>query len=291
MKDVPSIELLSGGSPLCSGCGASLGLRLGLKVLGKNTIVVNSAGCLTLLAHYPYMPVHVPWIHVAIENAGAVARGINAAYRQLKKKAKVFCYIGDGATYDIGFQSLSYAIERGEDMVYVCYNNNAFMNTGIQASTATPFGAFTTTTPEGKIRDKKPIVKILAAHGIPYAASACVSYPLDYMRKLQKAKKIKGPAFIDLLTPCVPGWGMPEHLSYKSGRLAVDTGFWPLYEIEGGKFSLTHKPPKLSPIKDFLRVQKRYKHLNSSEIKKIQKRINREWKLLKEGKYWETSDF
>lgn len=176
-------------------------------------------------------------------------------------------------------------------MVYVCYNNEAFMNTGGQASTATPYGTYTTTTTKGKLRNRKQITKIMVAHGIKYAATACVSYPFDYMRKLQKAKEIKGPAFIDLLTPCVPGWGYNESQTINVGKLSVDTGFWPLYEVVNGKFSLTYKPKKLEPVKKLFKLQGRFHHLKAKELNMIQAKLNREWNLMKQGKYWETIEY
>ena len=233
-----------------------------------------------------------PWIHLAIENAAAGASGIRAALKQRRKKnINVICYAGDGATYDIGFQSLSSAVERGDKFIYICYNNQSFSNTGVQKSGATPEKAYTTTTPKGNPFKRKPLVKIMAAHGMPYTATACVSFPMDYMKKLRKASKINGPSFIDLLCPCPTGWGFHSSRMVEVGKLAVLTGAWPLYEIENGKFKLTYTPAKLLPVERYLSLQYRFKHLDKKEINEIQRKINEEWFLLEKGKYWEAEEY
>jgi len=295
IKDVPKEEWLVGGSSACQGCGSVLGLKLTLKALGKNTIVINASGCMTLLPTYPLTPFKVPWIHVAIENSGAVASG---TWRALKMKGQtdvnVVIYAGDGATYDIGLQALSGALERGDNFIYVCYNNQSFGNTGIQRSSATPYGAYTTTTPVGKLspvgnpKERKDLTKIVAAHDIPYVATACVAYPIDYMRKLQKATKIKGPKFINLLTPCQPGWGFETYNTINTGKLAVETGMWPLFEIENGQFRLTMSREKLKPIEEYLKTQVRFKHLEKKDIMLMQQRINEVWRKLLKGEFWES---
>ncbi len=292
IKDVPEEELVVGGASLCAGCPADLGLKLALKALGKNTIVVNSSGCMTLFVTYPYMPLKVPWLHLAIENAGAAVGGITAALKQLGKKGiNILCYVGDGATYDIGFQSLSAAAERGERFVYVCYNNQSFSNTGVQMSSSTPFLTHTTTTPEGNPFMRKPMVKIMAAHGIPYAATACVSHPLDFIKKVQKAAKANGPTFIDLLCPCPTGWGFEHSNTIEVGKLAVASGAWPLYEIDKGRFSLSLAPAKLEPIENYLKTQRRFHHIRPEQAMEIENRIEREWSLLRQGKFWEAQEY
>jgi pyruvate ferredoxin oxidoreductase beta subunit len=295
IKDIPKEEWLVGGSSACQGCGSVLGLKLTLKALGKNTIIINSSGCMTLVPTYPLTSFKVPWIHVAIENGGAVASGI---WRALKMKGQtdvnVVVYAGDGATYDIGFQALSGALERRDNFIYVCYNNQSFGNTGVQKSSATPLGAYTTTTPTGKNNivgnpdERKPMTKIVAAHGIPYVATASVAYPLDYIRKLQKAAKIKGPKFIDLLCPCQPGWGFETFDTINTGKLAVDTGFWPLYEIENGQFRLTMAQGQLKPIEEYLKTEDRFKHLDKTFIMLMQQKINERWRKLLKGNFWES---
>jgi pyruvate ferredoxin oxidoreductase beta subunit len=292
IKDIPTEELVVGGASLCAGCPADLGLKLALKATGKNTIVINSSGCMTLFVTYPYMPLKVPWAHLAIENAGAAVGGIQAGLKQLGKKGiTLLCYVGDGATYDIGFQSLSGAAERGERFVYVCYNNQSFSNTGVQMASSTPFQTYTTTTPEGNPFMRKPMVKIMAAHGIPYAATACVSHPLDFIKKVQKAAKANGPTFIDLLCPCPTGWGFESSKTVETGKLAVATGAWPLYEIEKGKFSLTFAPEKLEPIEGYLKIQRRFHQIRPEQAMEIQSRIDKEWALLKQGKFWEVVEY
>jgi pyruvate ferredoxin oxidoreductase beta subunit len=296
-KDVPEKKLTVGGGPLCGGCPASLGLKFALMALGEDTIVINSSGCMTLYVTYPHMPTMTPWIHNAIENAGASASGIYAALKQLKKdnRVTILVYAGDGATYDIGFQSLSGSVSRGDKFIYVCYNNQCFGNTGVQKSSATPFGAYTTTTPigrdnqEGNLFHSKPMVKIMADHGIPYAATASVGFPLDFMNKLMKAKDNQ-PAFIDLLSPCPTGWGFDPAKTVEMGKLAVQTGAWPLYEIKNGKFSLSYKPAALKQIEEYFKPQSRFSHLKPGQIKEIQKWIGDQWALLVNGKYWEASE-
>jgi pyruvate ferredoxin oxidoreductase beta subunit len=296
IKDVPNPQTVGGG-PLCMGCPATLGLKFALQALGKNTIVINTSGCMTLYVTYPFTPLKTPWIHNAIENAGATATGIYSALKQLKKEKRVtiLAYAGDGATYDIGLQSLSSSLSRGDKFIYVCYNNQCFSNTGVQHSSATPFGALTSTTPAGReaplgnVWHRKPMVKIVASHGIGYAATASVGFPLDFMNKLRIAKANQ-PAFIDLLCPCPPGWRFDHSKTIEIGRLAVLTGAWPLYEIENKKFRLTFKPAKLRPIKDYLSLQGRFKHLKKKDIERIQDWVNRQWDLLVKGKYWEASE-
>ncbi|MBI5158827.1 pyruvate synthase subunit beta [Candidatus Micrarchaeota archaeon] len=252
-------DYLVGGHAACAGCGAALGLKLALKALNGKCIVVNASGCMTLLGVYPLNPLKVPWIHSAIENAGATATGV---CRALKKQGRensvhVLVYAGDGATYDIGLQSLSSAIERGEDFVYVCYNNEAFGNTGMQKSAATPRGAITSTSPKGKVEEKKNIEKIISAHGC-YTATASVSHPFDFVRKVQKAAEINGPAFINLLTPCTTGWKYEAKDTIEVGRKAVDSGYWELYEIVKGEKTVTVKPQKETKLADYLKMQKRF---------------------------------
>jgi len=295
IKDVPKEEWLVGGSSACQGCGAVLGLKLTLKALGKNTIIINTSGCMTLLPTYPLTPFKVPWIHVAIENGGAVASGISHALEMKgQKNVNVVVYAGDGATYDIGFQALSGALERGDNFIYVCYNNQSFGNTGVQKSSATPYGAYTTTTPPGKYSpignpdERKPLTKIVAAHGIPYVATASVAYPIDYIRKLQKAAKMKGPKFINLLTPCQPGWGFETYNTISNGKLAVQTGFWPLYEIENGRFRLTMSREKLKPVEEYLKIQVRFRHLEKKYVMLMQQKITERWRKLLKGNFWES---
>jgi len=279
--EIPKEELLAPGHRGCAGCGATLGVRLALKVLGKNTIAVSSTGCLEVITTpYPETAWEIPWIHVAFENAAAVASGIE---RALKAKGKtdtnVVAFAGDGGTADIGMQALSGAMERGHNIIYICYDNEAYMNTGIQRSGATPYGASTTTSPPGKKsfgedRPKKNMPFIMAAHGVPYVATASISYPEDFMKKVKKAKETEGPAYIHLHQPCTTGWGFDPSKTIEIGRLAVETGAWLLYEIEEGEFRITYRPIQRKPVTEYLDAQRRFKHLKEQEKAKIQEYID-----------------
>ncbi|MBW3015116.1 pyruvate synthase subunit beta [Candidatus Woesearchaeota archaeon] len=296
--DVPEEKFLTGGTFACSGCGPILGTKLALKALGKNTIIINPAGCMTLTTTWPFTPYNVPWIHSAIENAGSTAAGILMGLISQKKDkdTHVLCYAGDGATYDIGFQALSGMAYRKEKIIYVCYNNSSFANTGFQRSAATPIGARTKTSepgkccPLGNILPRKNMSKMLAMSHCDYVATACVAYPKDYMDKLKKAASIDGPAFIDLLCPCIPGWLIKESDTIEVGRAMVETGIWPLYDILHKKFTLSHKP-KMLPIEEALKLQGRFKHLNAEHIKLIQGIVNKEWEMINSGRFWESEEY
>ncbi|MFH1294531.1 MAG: thiamine pyrophosphate-dependent enzyme [Candidatus Aenigmatarchaeota archaeon] len=295
IKAIPKENLMIGGTSACQGCGAILGSKLLLKALGKKTIIVNTSGCMTLTALYPFTPYNVPWLHVAIETGGSAATGISMALKALKKDATVVVYGGDGAAYDIGFESLSGLAQRNENVIYVCYNNHAFSNTGFQHASSSPWGSNTTTTPPGKSNPegnpmkRKDLAKIMVAHGIPYVATACISHPLDYMNKLRKAAEIPGCKFIDLLISCPTGWGFPNSDTITTSKNIVDAGLWPLYEYDGIKkeFRVTVKL-RLIPVKDALKSQERYKHLTERQIAEIQKKVSQLWKNLDQGKYFEA---
>ncbi len=286
VKKVSDEELFSKGHRACSGCGAALALRLALKAAGKDVIVVQPTGCMEVVSTpYPETSWRVPYIHVAFENAAAVASGVEAALKALGKKdrVKVLAIGGDGGTVDIGFQALSGMLERGHDVVYICYDNEAYMNTGVQRSGSTPLGAVTTTSPAGKLsfgedRPKKDMPRIVAAHGVPYVATASVAFPLDYMEKVKKALEIKGPTYIHVLAPCPPGWGYDGSKTIELARLAVDTGMWILYEIENGKERVTYKPTVKKPVEEYLKAQKRFRHLSKDIIERIQQEVDRRWK-------------
>jgi pyruvate ferredoxin oxidoreductase beta subunit len=236
----------------------------------------------------------VPWIHTLFENTAAVASGIEAGLKVLTKKGrvpnldtKVVAIAGDGGTSDIGLQAISGAFERGHNFVYICFDNEAYMNTGIQRSSATPYGAFTTTSPPGKVSIgqftwKKDMPAIAVAHNIPYVATACHSYPFDLMNKIEKAKATNGPAYVHVLSVCPTGWRSPVDLTIRLGRLAVETGVFPLYEVENGKYKLNLDFPKLRPITDYLKSQGRFRHLSDDVINEIQQRTNEEYAKLKE---------
>jgi pyruvate ferredoxin oxidoreductase beta subunit len=298
-------ELLSAGHRACQGCGEVLGVRLMCKALGENTVIASATGCMEIVTSmFPTTAWEVPWIHVAFENAAAVASGVEAGLKGLRKKGKiddryikVVGMAGDGGTMDIGMQALSGAMERGHDMLFVCFDNEAYMNTGIQRSSGTPMGASTTTAPAGKVSSgqktwKKNMAEIMVAHGVPYVATACPSYPLDFIRKVEKAKNIKGPSYIHCFTVCPTGWRCGSHLAIAMGRLAVESGVFPLYEVENGKYKISSEmPKKLKPVKDYFKAQGRFRHLGEAEIQKIQKKVESEYqKILDKAKYLKAWD-
>jgi pyruvate ferredoxin oxidoreductase beta subunit len=286
-------EYFSSGHRACQGCAEALAVRLVGKALGRDTIVASATGCMEVTSTpLPFTNWNVPWIHVAFENAAAVATGAEAGMKALMRKGRIpkkritfLAMAGDGGTSDIGIQALSGALERGHDFVYVCYDNEAYMNTGIQRSSSTPFGASTTTSPAGKVVPgqvtwKKNMPEIAAAHGIPYVATACPSYPLDLIGKVKKAARIKGPAYVHILSVCPTGWRLPPELAIQAGRLAVETAVFPLYEVEDGRYRITVDVGKLRPVNDYLKIQGRFRHLDESMIAKIQKRIVQEYEKL-----------
>lgn len=287
-------EYFASGHRACQGCAEALGVRLVGKALGRDVIVAAATGCMEVTSTpLPFTNWNVPWIHVAFENAAAVATGAEAGMKALMRKGRVpkrkitfLAMAGDGGTSDIGIQALSGALERGHDFIYVCYDNEAYMNTGIQRSSATPYGASTTTSPAGKVVPgqvtwKKNMPEIAAAHDIPYVATACPSYPIDLVQKVRKGARIKGPAYIHMLSVCPTGWRLPPELSIKAGRLAVETGVFPLYEVENGRYRLTLDVGELRPVGDYLKIQGRFRHLDDAMIEKIQERVTREYERLK----------
>ena len=289
-------ERLTPGHRLCSGCGASIAVRQVLMGTKDPVVAGGATGCLEVATTiYPYTAWNIPFIHNAFENVAATISGVETAYKALKKKGKIkkdikfVAFGGDGGTYDIGLQSLSGALERGHRMVYVCYTNEAYMNTGVQRSGATPQGASTTTTPSGKVSYGKPqmrkdLTAIVAAHNIPYAAQACISHWNDLVTKSQKAFAADGPAFINVLSLCHRGWRSKQEDTISISKLAVETGYWPLVEIENGKWRFTYKPKERKPIAEFLKTQGRFKHLfkeeNKPVLEEIQKTIDRQWERL-----------
>jgi pyruvate ferredoxin oxidoreductase beta subunit len=289
-KLVEKREFFCSGHRACQGCGEVLALRHICKALGDDVVVANATGCMEIIStFYPHTAWEVPWIHVAFENAAAVGSGVEAALKVLRRKGKIadryvktVAVAGDGGTVDIGLQSLSGAMERGHDMTFFCLDNEAYMNTGIQRSSATPFGAATTTSPAGKASigqktGKKNVPEIMVAHNVPYVATACPSYPLDLITKVQKARSIKGPSYIHVFSVCPTGWRAASEQTIKLGRLALETGIFPLYEVENGKYRLTvDMPEKLRPVNDYLKLQGRFRHLTPDEIVKVQEKVNQE---------------
>jgi len=297
LKEISKKEvLISSGHRMCAGCGAPTVIKMVLLASDYPVIASNATGCLevsTCISDYTAWK--IPWIHSAFENAAATISGVETMYRSLKKQGviskeiKFVAFGGDGGTYDIGLQSLSGAMERGHDMLYICYDNGAYMNTGIQRSSATPRGADTTTMPAGsvipgKTEPRKNLTRIMAAHDIPYAAQASPSHWMDLMKKVKKAFEIKGPKFMNVISPCNRGWRSRTDDSIMLSRLAVETCYWPLYEIEDGVTKITFTPKEKKPIVEFLKTQGRFKHLFKPEnewvIKKFQEDVDKEWERL-----------
>jgi len=286
-------ELLSSGHRACQGCGLAINIRLALKVLGRDTICFTPASCWSGVGSmYPDAAWEVPWMQTLFENCSPVAGGVNAAHKILEEKGKrphrkinCVCFAGDGATADIGLGALSGVLERGHNIVYICMDNEAYMNTGIQRSSATPHGAATTTTPVGRVQagqqtEKKNVPLIVADHEIPYVATACVSYPFDYMEKVRKAAEVDGPAYIHVFSVCPTGWRVTPSQTIEVGKLAVETGVFPLYEVENGVYKLNVKPAKLKPIEEYLKPQGRFRHLKPDEIAKMQENVTKHWEAL-----------
>jgi len=270
-------------------------MRLALKALGTNVVIAEATGCGEVCtSSLPYTSWRVPWLHTLFENVGAEISGVEAGLKILMKKGRIpqreihcVAIAGDGGTSDIGLQALSGALERGHDFLYICLDNEAYMNTGIQRSSATPYGASTTTSPAGKVSIgqitwKKDMPAIAAAHNIPYVATACPSYPFDLITKVIKGAEVKGPAYVHILSPCPTGWRLPTDLTIQIGRLAVETGVFPLYEIEDGNYKLNVDRPQLKPVAEYLKPQGRFRHLSDEEIQKIQDRVTQEYLKLRE---------
>lgn len=281
---IPESEYMHSGHLACPGCGGTLAMRYVLKALGKNTIFTMPACCWSVIdGPMPYTSLSVPLYHTAFETAAAAASGIRAALEiKNKKETTVVAWAGDGGTFDIGIQALSGAAERNDDFIYICYDNEAYMNTGIQRSSATPWGAWTTTTPydNPKAERKKNIDEIMAAHKIPYAATATVAFPEDLIKKVEKAMKYRGTKFLHILSPCPPGWKTAPELTIKMSRLAIECKVFPLMEIEDGEKYILNYEPQGRPVKEYIRLQERFKHLTDEDIEKIQIFYDKEWEKL-----------
>ncbi|MCX7973139.1 MAG: 3-methyl-2-oxobutanoate dehydrogenase subunit beta [Candidatus Aminicenantes bacterium] len=282
---LPIEEYMNPGHLACQGCGATLAMRYVLKALGQKTVLCIPACCWSVIdGPFPYSCLDVPIFHCAFETAAASASGVKAGLEMVgDKETTVVAWAGDGGTFDIGIQALSGAAERNDNIIYVCYDNEAYMNTGIQRSSATPYGAWTTTTPVKHFKDqpKKDIVAIMAAHRIPYLATASVAYPEDLFRKMKKAKEIKGTRFFHIFAPCPTGWRSRPEDTIKLARLAVQTCYFPLFEVEWGeKYTINIKPKEKKPVVDYLRLQGRFSHLTEKEIELIQAGIDRQWHRL-----------
>lgn len=294
-REVTKEEYFAPGHRACIGCAEALAVRLVAKAAGPNTIMVAATGCMEIVAsQLPWTSWRVPWIHTLFENTAAVASGIEAGLKSLKSKGKkedgkinVIATAGDGATSDIGLQALSGALERGHNFTYICWDNEAYMNTGIQRSSATPYGASTTTAPAGKksigqMTWKKNLIAIVAAHEIPYIATACPSYPFDLMDKVTKAIATDGPAYVHVFSVCPTGWRSAPEEGIEIGRLAVQTGVFPIYEIENGKYKMNVNTPRRKPVADYLKMQGRFRHLSEDNIQIIQDHVDRDYATLME---------
>ena len=292
-------ERFEAGHRLCAGCGAGITCRAMMRAMepGDKAVICNATSCLEVSSfQYPFTAWDDSYIHAAFENTSAVAAGVESAYKVMKKKGKIqdnfkiLAIGGDGGTYDIGFQSLSGAMERGHDMVYVCYDNEAYMNTGIQRSSSTPHFADTTTSPVGKVvpgklQQKKNLTKIMVAHGIPYVAQTTfIGNFKDITEKAHKAIYTPGAAFLNVMAPCPRGWRYPSEKLMEVTKMAVETCVWPLYEVVEGKYILSYQPKNKLPVEEYLKMQGRFAHMfkpgNEWMIEEVQKEVDRNWEEL-----------
>ena len=286
----------SSGHRMCAGCPAPIFTKMLTRVTDYDIVVGSATGCLEVAGSiFPYSAWKVPWIHTAFENASAMMSGVEALEKVQRKKnkskKKIKCVVtgGDGGTYDIGIQSLSAAMERGHDLLYICYDNGAYMNTGIQRSGATPLGAATTTTPVGTViggkqQQRKDLTRIMIAHHIPYVAQASIHNPVDLSNKIQKGLEVDGPAFINILCPCIPGWRIAPDMAVESARLGVETCFWPLYEVEEQVYKVNYTPKEKPPVTEWLFGQGRFRHLKEEKwsylVEEFQTRVDEQWERL-----------
>jgi pyruvate ferredoxin oxidoreductase beta subunit len=300
VRNQNGVPPLRGGHSLCQGCGIPLVVRTVLSTIKSPTVVVNATGCLEVATtRYPTTAWNVPWLHVAFENAAAVASGVESAQRALRRRdglsageeVAVVVFAGDGGTYDIGLQALSGALERGHRFLFVCYDNEAYMNTGIQRSGATPFAASTTTSPAGlesfgKAQKRKDLTAIAIAHHVPYVAQAAATHWHDLSQKVERGVAAEGPALINVLTDCPLGWGHEPRPAARVVDAAVETRFWPLYEVVDGRYRLTYEPDHVVPAEDWLGLQQRFAHLVREDsrplVEEIQHQIDADWQALLE---------
>jgi pyruvate ferredoxin oxidoreductase beta subunit len=291
---LPTEEFVNPGNRACTGCGLGIAYRIGLKAFGAETLLVVPPSCLTVLQGlFPIASTKLPCLNVTFASTAAAATGVLSALKSLgKKDINVVAWAGDGGTSDIGLQALSGAAERGENFVFLCYDNEGYMNTGVQRSGTTPQGALTSNTPiKGKLQQKKDVTAIMAAHGINYVAACSAAYPLDLYDKIKKAMTIQGVKYIHIHTPCPSGWGFEPRYAIKIGRLAVETGYYDLYEIEYGIFKLTAaslklmEKRKLIPVKEYFRAQTRFKAMTEAQISSVQEQVDAKW-----GRYLASTD-
>ncbi len=299
LKDLAKMEdRLMAGHGMCLGCGIPLIFKVVLRATEDPLIIANATGCLEVCTTiFPRTAWNVTWIHSAFENAASTIAGVEAMYKALKRKGKIpkdktikfLGTAGDGGTYDIGLQALSGTMERGHDIVYLCYDNNAYANTGGQRSSATPLGASASTSPAGtqspgKLQWRKDLTKILSAHNIPYVAQASPSRWQDLYNKAKKAFEIEGPAFLNVLCLCPTEWKYEESKGIELAKTAVDSCVWPLYEVENGKYKINYKPKEKKPILEWIKPQGRFRHLFKEEnawlVEEFQKKVDEEWEEL-----------
>lgn len=301
---MPSIQDLAkkegsfaSGHRMCAGCPVPIITRMFSRVADYPVVVGSATGCLEVASSiFPYSSWKVPWIHTAFENAAATMSGVEAMYRlkvkkgEIEEKVKFIAIGGDGGTYDIGLQSLSGAMERGHDLLYICYDNGAYMNTGIQRSGATPFGASTTTSPAGSVipgkqQARKDLTSILVSHNIGYIAQASIHNPVDLANKLKKGIEHEGPAFLNVLSPCIPGWKIGADMAVEVARAGVECCYWPLYEVIDGDYKLTYEPKRKLPVSEWISMQGRFRHLRKPEqsavVEEMQRQIDRNWENIK----------
>jgi pyruvate/2-oxoacid:ferredoxin oxidoreductase beta subunit len=282
---IPQEELLYSGHTGCPGCGAALALKYVLKGLGPRTMIVIPPACVgTIAAGFPFSALKIPVLRIPFESTAITASGIRAALDAIgKKDIHVLAWAGDGGTFDIGLQALSGSAERNDDIIYVCYDNEGYMNTGIQRSSSTPSGAWTTTTPSPYVKDtpKKDIVRIMAAHNIPYIATASVGYPADLIKKVNKAKKIKGTKFILIFSPCPTGWRYSSEMTIRIAKLATETGIFPLYEIENGEKYILSSRKSDKPVQEYFTAQGRFRNLSEENLKWFEAKVQKEKEYLK----------
>ncbi len=273
-------NVFSSGHSACPGCSEALAIRFILNTLGSDTIAVVPPSCIAIISGpQPLSSMRIPVYQTTLEASAASAAGIKRALvSKGNDHTTVVAIAGDGGTYDIGFQALSSAAERQEDIIYICLDNEGYMNTGSQKSSATPSMAYTTSTPAGKLTPKKNIAEIMAAHNIPYMATATTGYPDDLARKVAKAKSIRGGVrFIVVLAPCLDGWGIPDKFGPRTSRLAVESGVFPLYEVENGDTYTLNYGPKGVPVAEYTSIQKRYRHLTPANVTCLQEEVDRNW--------------
>lgn len=296
LKDLSTTELFSPGHRLCAGCGPGVAMRMALKGIRGPTVVTNATGCIEVATTiFPYTAWRVPYAHTLFENAAATASGMEAAFKvqfkqkRIDKRIDVIAIGGDGGTFDIGIQALSGALERGHDLLYLCYDNEAYMNTGIQRSGATPRGAATTTSPAGKVIPgkrgfKKDLIGICVAHGIEYAATASIGYPDDYIVKVRRAIEIEGPAVVHVFATCPLGWGSEPSQSIKIAKLAVQTTVFPIYEVVKGTYKLSMRVQSPVPLEEYMKLQRRFRHLlrpeNKDELEAIRQGVKNNWERI-----------